>query len=170
MSTASKFSLSVFAPALIAFLLPALFLLPLGVLFTLTAMFDPSLSFINVVTYNIWIVGPLLIAMSLFFVGRGLYSLHLRGRSPRTVWLVAWAVSSIALFGAIWTGVIEITSIGASETPLHIFLRFTALIAAVLTLLAQAFIIPWLVNVSRMLPGLNTIDATGLDNNALEME
>ncbi len=45
MDKASKFSLVVFAPVLAAFLLPALFLLPAGILMALLAIFDPTESF-----------------------------------------------------------------------------------------------------------------------------
>jgi hypothetical protein len=169
MITASKFGLLVFAPVLITFLLPALFLLPNGVLLTLIAILDPTIPLSSAASYDMWIIGPILAAIGLFFVGGGLYSLHLHGGSPRAIWLATWAVFSVALFLAIWVGVTVFTSIGASETPPHIFLRLTALIAAGLTLLSQALVIPWLITISRMLPGADTRDAKTPGNHIVEL-
>lgn len=156
MKAAARFSLLVFGPVLIAFLLLALCLLPGAVLFTLTAMFDPTVSVSSAVPFYLWLIGPLLAALGLLLAGMLLYLLPLRGHSPSTFWLATWAILSIGLFLAAWVGVIELTSIGASETPPHIFLRLTALIAAGLTLLAQALVIPWLIAVCSMLPGCKT--------------
>lgn len=152
MKSASKFSLFVFAPVLITFFLPALFLLPAGVLFTLIAVLDPTIPVSSAVTYDMWIIGPVLAAFGVFFMGRVLYSRYLRGRSHRSVWGSIWGVFSVTLFLAIWIVITILTSIGASETPSSIFLSLTALIAAGVILLAQALVIPWLIFVSRMLP------------------
>ena len=152
MKSASKFSLFVFAPVLITFLLPALFLLPSGVLFTLIAVSDPTIPVSSAVTYDLWIIGPVLAAFGVFFTGRVLYSRYLRGRSRRSVWGSTWAVFSVTLFLAIWIGITIFTSIGASETPSSTFLSLTAFIAAGVILLAQSLVIPWLIFVSRMLP------------------
>ena len=166
---ASKFSLLVFAPVLVTFLLPVLFLLPTGVLLTLIAMLDPTISLSSAASYCMWIIGPILAAISLFFIGRGLYSPRRRGRSPRSIWLATWAVFSVALFLAIWVGVTGLTSIGASETPSHIFLRVTDFIAAGLTLLSQALEVPWLVVVLRMVHGSNSMNALTPGNNRVEL-
>ena len=56
------------------------------------------------------------------------------------------------LFLASWFGFTILTSVGASDKPVHIFLSWTALIAAGLTLLAQPLVILWLYAVPRMLP------------------
>ena len=160
MNTASKFSLLVFAPVLIAFLLPTLFPLPAGVLITLLAIFDPTVSFAGAASYGIWVIGPVAAAFGLFLGGRWLHSLCLRGRSPCAAWRVIWAVFSVSLFIAIWIGFTVLTSVGASDKPAHIFLSWTALIAAGLTLLAQGLVIPWLVVVSRMLPGVQVPETT----------
>jgi uncharacterized membrane-anchored protein len=152
MKTASKFSLLVFAPVLVTFLLPTLFLLPTGALLTLIAMLDPTISLSSAASYCMWIIGPIVAAIGLFFTGRVLYSRYLRGRSRRSVWGSTWAVFSVTLFLAIWIGITILTSIGASETPSSTFLSLTALIAAGVILLAQALVIPWLIFVSRMLP------------------
>ncbi len=152
MKTASKFSLLVFAPVLVTFLLPALFLLPAGVLFTLIAVLDPTIPVSSAVNFDMWIIGPVLASFGVFLTGRVLYSRYLRGRSHRSVWESIWAVFSVTLFLAIWIGITILTSIGASETPSSTFLSLTALIAAGVILLAQALVIPWLIFVSRMLP------------------
>jgi len=154
MKTTSKFSLLVFAPVLLAFLLPAMFLLPTGVLFTLLAIFDPTVPFSSAASYDMWIFGPVAAAFGLFLAGRWLHALFQRGRSPRAAWIVIWAVFSFALFIAIWVGFSVLSSVGASDTRVHIFLSWTALIAAGLTLLAQPLVILWLYAVSRMLPGV----------------
>lgn len=170
MKLASKFSVIVFAPVLIAFLLPALFHLPGGVLLTLIAFIDPTFSFSDSAAYNMWILGPVTADFGLFLAGRGLYSLHRRARSARVAWMATWAVFSVALFLANWVGVTILTSIGASDTPEHTFLCMTAIFAAGLTLLAQALVIPWLSVVSRILPRSNAIDSALLRNKALEKE
>ena len=144
MNPTSKFSLLVFAPVLIAFLLPALFLLPTGVLLTLLAIFDPTVPSSSAASYDMWIFGPVAAAFGLFLAGRWLHALFQRGRSPRAAWIVIWAVFSFALFIAIWVGFSVLSSVGASDTRVHIFLSWTALIAAGLTLLAQPLVILWL--------------------------
>ena len=165
--TSTKFSLLVFAPVLVTFLLPDLFLLPTGILLILITIFDPTVSISDVISFNMWVIGPVLAAFGLFLAGKGLHSHHLRGRSPRVAWMVTWIVFSSALFLAFWIGVIMLTSIGATETPAHIFLGFTALMAAGMTMLAQAFVIPWLVIISK------TVFMSGMitpDNNMTEPE
>jgi hypothetical protein len=151
MRSSSLFSLIVFAPVLIAFLLPSVFLVPSGLLVSLLALLDPTISLSEAASYNLWAFGPTWVALALFFTGRGLHSLHKRQRSPYTVWLVTWIIISLMLFLAIWLWVTLITSIGASDMPEQVFLGFTAKVAAGLTLLAQALVIPWLVAVSRKL-------------------
>jgi hypothetical protein len=158
MKTALKFSALIFAPVLIAFLLPALFLLPSGVSFTLIALFDPTVTISDAISYDMWIIGPVLAALGFFMVGLGLNSLHLRSNSSRSAWLATWAVFTIALFFAVWIGIIIITSIGASETPPHVFLKMTAIIATGLTLLGQILVIPWFIIVSRLMPASETRD------------
>ena len=170
MKTASKFSVIAFAPVLIAFLLPALFLLPSGVLLTLIAFSDPTVPLSSAASFDLWIMGPIAAAFGLFIAGRGLYSLHLREHSARVAWMATWAVFSVALFLANWIGLTILTSIGASDTPEHTFLCMTAIFAAGLTLLAQAFVIPWLIVVSRILSGSSMIDSTVLHDRALEKE
>jgi hypothetical protein len=152
MKPASQFSLLVFAPVYIAFLLPALFLLPSGVLFTLLAFVDSTVPLSGAASYDMWIMGPVAAAICLFLAGRWLHHLFLRRRSLRTAWLVIWAVSSAALFAGIWIGLSVLTSVGASDMPGALFVTWTASMAAGLTLLAQALVIPWLYAVSRMLP------------------
>jgi NAD/NADP transhydrogenase beta subunit len=77
------------------------------------------------------------------------------------------------LFLASWFGFTILTSVGASDKPVHIFLSWTALFAAALTLLAQAFVLPWLYAVSRILRRVQakeTMDTTPPDNAVLEQE
>jgi hypothetical protein len=150
--TASRFSVLVFGPVFIALLLPALFLLPGGVLFTLIAISDHTVPLSSAISYDMWILGPVLITSGLFFAGRGLYSIHLYGNSPRDIWLATWVVFSVLLYIALWIAIIILTSVGASETPMHIFMGITALFAAGLVLPAQVVVVPWLVFVSRMFP------------------
>jgi hypothetical protein len=167
MKPASKFSAILFAPVLIAFLMTAFFLLPGGVLFTSIAFADPTVPLSSAASYNIWILGPIAAALGLFLAGRGLHSLHRPGGSARLAWTVTWAVFSVALFLAGWVVVTIFASVGASDTPEHIFLRMTALFAAGLTLLAQALVIPWLIVVSRILPRFNATDPAVVRKKAL---
>jgi hypothetical protein len=151
MDKASKFSLVVFAPVLGAFLLPALFLLPAGILMALLAIFDPTESFPGFTAYSLWIIAPVAAAFILFFGGRRLLPFHHRVWSPRFAWTVTWVIFSTVLFLAFWFGMTVISSIGASDKPLHIFLAWTAIFAAGLTGMAQVLIIPWLYMVSKVL-------------------
>ncbi len=151
MDKASKFSLVVFAPVLAAFLLPALFLLPAGILMTLLAIIDPTESFSGFPAYSLWIIAPVAAACILFLGGRRLLPFHHRVWSPRSAWTVTWLVFSTVLFLAFWFGMTVLSSIGASDKPLHIFLAWTAIFAAGLTGMAQLLVIPWLYIVSRVL-------------------
>jgi hypothetical protein len=151
MKTSSRFSIMVFAPVLVAFLLPPMFLLPGGVLLVLIAMFDPTVPFSGAASYSIWVIGPVVTAFGIFLAGRWLHPFYMRAPSASVAWVVIWALFSAELFIAAWLGVAVLTSLGASETPLHIFLSTTALGAALLTLLAQLIAIPWLYAVSRSL-------------------
>ena len=154
MKPATKCSLLVFAPVLIVFLLPALLLLPSGVLFTLLAVVDPTVPPSGAVSCDMWIIGPVAAASCLFLAGRWLHPLSPRRRSPRAAWAVIWAVFSLALFIAIWIGLSVLTSVGASDMTAALFVTWTASMAAGLTLLAQALVIPWLYAVSRLPPGI----------------
>jgi hypothetical protein len=148
-NTASRFSFFVFSPVLITFLAPTLFLLPGGVLFALIAIADPTVALYSAFSYNLWIIGPVILSITLFIAGRGLYFLLLLGRSPLMVWLITWISLSLMLFLALWIDMIILTSVGATETPVHIFLGLTALLAAGLTFLSQVLLIPWLVMINR---------------------
>ena len=149
MVSPSKASLVIYCPVLIAYFIPAFFLLPVGVTFSLLAIFDPAVTFAQTVSYDLWIIGPLAAAVGVFFVGRGLVSFYQRGFSPKMILIAIWGSFMVALFAALWFGMVILTSIGASETPPTIFLQMTALGAASLTLAAQVFVIPWLLFACR---------------------
>ena len=153
MSSSTKFSLLVYAPVLIALLLLALFLLPASVLITLISIFDPTVPFSTAISYGIWVIAPIVAVVSLFLFGRWLHVYSLGGHSSRIVWAIIWVVFSLALFIVIWMVLSILSSIGASDTPARTFFGRTALIAAILTLPSQVFMIPWLYAVSRILPG-----------------
>jgi hypothetical protein len=150
MQASSRFSLLIFAPVLVAFLLPTWFLVPTAVLFTLSAIADPTVSLASIASFDMWAVGPILAALGLFFAGRALHGLHLCGRSRAAAWIATWAVCSAAAFVAVWFGLTVLTSVGASDHPIPAFLCWTALVAAALALLAQALLVPWLIAVSKV--------------------
>jgi hypothetical protein len=150
MQAASRFSLLVFAPVLVAFLLPTWFLLPTAVLCTLGTIADPTVSLASIASFDVWAVAPILAALGLFFAGRALHRLHACGRSRAAAWTATWAVFSTAAFVAAWFGLTVLTSVGASDHPIPAFLCWTALVAAALTLCAQALLVPWLIAVSRV--------------------
>ena len=148
-----KTTIAIYLPVLAAYILPALFLLPVGVTFTLLAIFDPTLPLSSAATYDLWIIGPLTAAVVVFLIGRMLVSFYQRRYSSRIIFMAMWGSFTAALFAALWFGVIILTSIGATETPPDVFLRITACGAAGLTLCAQVFVIPWLLfTCRRMLP------------------
>lgn len=149
MVSPSKVSFVIYLPVLAAYIIPALFLLPVGVTFSLLAIFDPTVTITQALSYDLWIIVPIAAAAFVFFAGRGLVSLSQRGFSPRVIVITIWGLFTITLFSALWIGVIILTSIGASETPLHIFLRITGFGAAGLTLAGQVFVIPWLIFTCR---------------------
>lgn len=60
MRESSRFSLLVFAPVLIAFLLPAAFLLPVSVVLTSFTLSGLSISLSSAFSYDMWIIGPIL--------------------------------------------------------------------------------------------------------------
>ena len=153
MKKAIAFSTLVFAPLLIAFLLSALTLLPGGILVALLSLFDPALSVSEGVGYHAWVCGPLVAAAGLFLAGMGLHSLYLRGRSRQAVWIAIWALFSVALFAAAWLGISLLTSIGASDYPAGEFYRWTATLAALLTLACQPAVGLWLFVSARILRG-----------------
>ncbi len=156
MVSPSTTSLVIYLPVLTAYVFPAVFLLPVGVTISLLAIFDPTVTFAQAVSYDLWIIGPLAAAIGVFFVGRGLVSFYLRGYSPRIFIIIAiWGSFAVALFAALWFGVVILTSIGASETPPTIFLQMTALVATSLTLAAQVFMIPWLLFACRKFLPIN---------------
>ena len=150
MQASSRFSLLVFAPVLVAFLLPTWFLVPNAVLFTLSGIADPTVSLASIVSVDMWAVGPVLAVLGLFFAGKALHRLHLRDHSRAAAWIATWAVCSVAAFVAVGFGLTVFTSLGASDHPIADFLRLTALVAAALTLLAQALLVPWLIAVSKV--------------------
>jgi hypothetical protein len=148
-------ALVIYFPVLAAYILPALFLLPVGVTFTLLAIFDPTLPLSSAAAYDLWIIGPLAAAVVVLLIGRLLVSFYQRGNSSRISFVAIWGTFTAALFTALWFGVVILTSIGASETPPSIFLRMTALGAASLTLAAQVFVIPWLLFTCRRFLPMN---------------
>ena len=119
---------------------------------------ERSLSLPTAFSYGIWIIGPIFAALVLFLIGKGLHFLRLRSHSHLVVWIATWAVFSAGHFLALWFGVTVLGSVGASETPAYIYLRWTALIAAGLTLLGQVLVVPWLIFVSKMLPRVRGLD------------
>ncbi len=115
MVSPSKVSFVIYLPVLAAYIIPALFLLPVGVTFSLLAIFDPTVTITQALSYDLWIIVPIAAAAFVFFAGRGLVSLSQRGFSPRVIVITIWGLFTITLFSALWIGVIILTSIGASE-------------------------------------------------------
>ena len=150
---ATGFSALIFAPVYMVLLLLALFMLPGCILFSLIAVWDPTVPLSSALAYNVWIIGPLMLGAGLFFTGRCLYSLQIRGSSPFVVILASWVFFSGSLFIAFWICFIILTSVGASETPPQVFLGITAIMAAGMMILAQTLIIPWLVIAWRCVIG-----------------
>jgi hypothetical protein len=159
MKSAFRFSALVFAPLLIAFLLPALFLLPAGLLLTVIGIFDPTISISESAGYNAWVSGPVLAVIVLFLAGMGFHSIYLGRRSRKSVWLLIWVVFSVALFAAAWFGIFILTSIGASDYPADRFFQWTASIAALLTLVFQPGVVLWLFVVSRIYTRLELVSS-----------
>jgi hypothetical protein len=159
MKRALGFSTLVFAPLLVAFLLPALSLLPSGVLVTLLSIFDPTISVSEGVGYHAWVCGPIVAAIGLFLAGMWLHSLYLRGRSRKTVWIIIWVIFSAAVFATAWFGISLLTSIGASDYPAGEFFQWTASVAALLTVACQPGVGLWLFVAARILRGFESASA-----------
>ena len=156
MKTSTQFSLVIFAPVLFGLLLPAGFLLPAAALMILLAVLDPTVSFSEAASNGLWAVGPALAALSLSLAGRGLYAVYRQARPAWAAWIAIWIVFTAALFLTSWFGITVISSIGASDKPVAIFLSWTALMAAGLTLLVQPLVILWLYAASRAMRYLKT--------------
>jgi hypothetical protein len=173
MQASSRFSLLVFAPVLVAFLLPTWFLVPNAVLFTVSGIADPTISLASIVSFDMWAVGPVLAVLGLFLAGRALYRLNLCDHFRPGAWIATWAVGSAAGFVAKWFGLTVFTSLGASDHTTADFLCMTALVAAALTPLAQVLLVPWLIAVSRMWIWVQTQERTahaGQGKGAVEQE
>jgi hypothetical protein len=151
MKKAIGFSTLVFAPILIAFLLPALALLPGGMLVVVLSVFDRTISAPEVAGYSAWVLSPIGAAVGLFLAGMWLHSLYLRENSLRTGWIAIWVVFSVALFAAAWLGISLLTSIGASDYPAGEFLQWTAGVAALVTVACQPGVGLWLFVSARIL-------------------
>lgn len=164
MKKALGFSTLVFAPLLLAFLLPALSLLPSGVLVTLLGIFDPTTSVSEGLGYQAWVCGPIVAAVGLFLAGIWFHALYLRRRSRKTVWVIIWVVFSVALFAAAWLGISLLTSIGASDYPAGDFFQWTASAAALLTVACQPGVGLWLFVSARILRGSESLSSR--QNNA----
>jgi hypothetical protein len=152
---AFKFSLLVFSPLLLAFLIPSACLVPSAALLFLIGIFDPATSLTDSASYLAWVYAPVLAAAILFLVGTGLHALHRRGMLRKAFWAAVWAVFTIALFLAAWFGIFLLGSIGASDKPIDQYLKYTALTAAIFTLLCQPGVGLWLYFAGRNLQKQN---------------
>lgn len=159
MRPAIRFSLLMFAPLYVAFLSATLLLLPTSALLTLIGLLDATASLTESVGYGIWALGPLLAALGLLLVGIRLHPLYARGRSHPAAWVVVWAAFSTALFVATWFGTTIMTSIGASDYATGEFLRWTATVAALTTLVLQPGVGLWLYVSSRLLRRMEPVHA-----------
>ena len=146
-----KFSLLVFSPLLLALLIPSACLMPSAALLLLIGIFDPLTPLTGSAGYLAWVYAPVAAALILFLVGAGLHALYLRGVSRTAFWAVVWAVFTIALFLAAWFGIFLLGSIGASDKPIDQYLKYTALTAAIFTLLCQPGVGLWLYFAARNL-------------------
>jgi hypothetical protein len=164
MKPAFRFSILVFAPLLVAFLLPAFHLLPSGILMILISIFDPTIAVSEGFGYNAWVCSPILAAVGLFLTGMWFHSLYLRERSRKTVWITIWVVFSFALFAAAWLGISLLTSIGASDYPADEFFQWTASVAALLTVACQPGVVLWLFVSSRILHGFESTTISALNS------
>jgi hypothetical protein len=162
MKSAFRFSILVFGPLLFAFLLPALFLLPTGILVALISIFDPTIAVSEGFGYNAWVCSPILAAVGLFLTGMLFHTFNLRGRSHETIWIAIWIVFSVALFAAVWFGITILTGIGASDYSTIMFLQLTAKVAAFLTLALQPGVVLWLFVSSRILHGFESAAISAL--------
>jgi hypothetical protein len=151
MKPTTRFSLFVFAPLYIAFLTPALLLLPTSVLLTLISVFDTTVAATESVGYGVWVLVPIVMVVALFVIGITLHAPYARGSSHQKLWVGIWAVFSVALFVATWLGTTLVTSIGASDYETGEFLSWTATVAALITLALEPGVGLWLYASSRVL-------------------
>jgi hypothetical protein len=149
MDPSAKFSLLLFSPHLVALLLPVMLLFPIGIFFTLSVILDPTLSISQALGFAGWVIGPIIAAACLYLIGRWLHTLTLSVLSPRITFFMAWLIFTATLFFALWFDITLLGSISASDKPIRIYLSSSAIVAAGLTLLAQAAAIPWLGYVSK---------------------
>jgi hypothetical protein len=149
LKAAQRFSLLVFAPVLGGFLLPALFLLPSGMLVILISIFDPTISIAQSAGYNAWGCFPILAAGGFVLIGVRLYAFFRRYRKPALISI--WATFTCALFLAVWFGATILTSLGASDYPTEVFIKSTVGLAGFVTLIFQPGVWLWLYVSLRLL-------------------
>lgn len=139
------FALAVFGPLLVTMILPLPCLGSNCALMALIYMTDPaSLDASGMAGYCAWALAPLFSALGLFTTGVIFYLLFERRLSSWPARIFAWGIFTFALYLTAWYGITILTSIGASDKDPFEFLAWTALMAALLSLLAQVLVIPWL--------------------------
>lgn len=151
MKPAIRFSLLVFAPLYVAFLSVTLLLLPTSALLTAISLLDATVSITESAGYGFWTLSPILAVLGLLMIGIRLHPLNARGHGQPGAWATIWVVFSIALFLAVGFGATIVTSIGASDYATGEFLRWSATVAALITLALQPAVILWLFVSSRIL-------------------
>ena len=139
-----EFSLQTFAPILVLSLPPIMILLLIGVINFLLAALDESSSFTSALRFSLWGLGPILFLISLIWVGVELYSLNTARVSLPVKKAMIWMVFSISLFLILWFDLTLIGSISASDKPLPLYLKTTAIMAGFLTLMGQVGVMPWM--------------------------
>lgn len=150
MRAAVGFSLLVFAPLLFALLLPALILVPAGILMFLISLFDPTVPVGSSLQYNLWVFAPIVLSALVFLAGIGIYRFYSDGTSRTIAWIALWVVFSVGAFLAGWFGITILTSLGASDYPASQILRNSAAASAGLALLCQPVVGMWLFVSTRM--------------------
>jgi hypothetical protein len=139
MQAPSRFSLLVFSPLLIVLLLPLIYMLPMTIFFTAN---QSALQWV-------WVIGPVLGAACIFIVGRLCYLWLKRDSSPPVAWTLIWGVFSVQSLPVIWYATIVLRGMLPSDAPPNT-LRDLTRIALVLAVVAQPFVLGWLVAISRL--------------------
>jgi hypothetical protein len=162
MKAATRFTLIVFGPLVAVLFIPAPFVvcncvMCVQLLLLAVVAPEPDLTLSSTASYCMWTVAPFVAAATILVLGGLCRFLYSRWRSPRALWIMAWAVFSVSLFAIAWllTVMLGSVSMAAADSTGYSFLFVCAGAAGAITLAGQLLVIPWLFVASLIMKRLD---------------